>query len=677
MKNMTISRASEACGGKIYNSDGSAALGRVVIDSRAIEQGDLFVAYKGERVDGHDYVNAAYEKGAACCLVERLIDVPVAQLVVEDVQTALEAIIREMRKDVEIPLIGITGSVGKTSAKEMIWSVLSQRMNVHKTDKNLNNQIGVPMTMSRIEPKHQAAVVEMGISDFGDMTVLAQMVKPQIAVFTVIGHAPLEFLHDLKGVLQAKTEMLDYLDDDALVILNGDDDMLNTVSCRQRILKFGLSDNCDIRAENITVNENGESCCKIVYGERSIDVVVPAFGQHMIYAALEGAAVGFEMGLSDEEIVAGIAAYETVGRRAALVDTGFVSLVDDCYNANPDSVKSGIDSLCKMDGRKVCILGDMLELGQGEGEMHFDCGKYALDKGVSLVLCSGPLSKETVRGAGERGLWFESRAELIEALPKLIQKGDAVLVKASRSMKFEEISEAVKKLFKPVVILDADDTVLDFHASEAVAIRKAFEMMGIEPSDALISRYSEINKNMWQRLELGEITRQQVLEMRFEQLFNEIGFEFSPYEAQLIYENQLAQSAFYMKDAEKVLDILKKKYRLFIASNGLAKVQDGRFAIVGLAQHFEDVFISQKIGYNKPAREFFDLCFEKIPMFSKDKCIMVGDSLSADIKGAINAGIKSCWLYPGEEGERNGIRPDHHIRELVELPGLLEEIFSE
>lgn len=677
MKNMTISRACEACGGKIYNSDGKALLGRVVIDSRSIEQGDLFVAYKGERVDGHDYVQAACDKGAACCLVERPVDVPVAQIIVDDVQTALEAICREMRKDVSIPLVGITGSVGKTSAKEMIWSVLSTRMNVHKTDKNLNNQIGVPMTMSRIAPEHEAAVVEMGISDFGDMTVLAQMVKPQIAVFTVIGHAHLEFLHDLEGVLKAKTEMLDYLEDDALIILNGDDEMLRKLKCPQRVLSFGLGENCDVRAENISVNENGESCCRIVYRERSFDVCIPAFGQHMIYAALEGAAVGIEMGLSDEEIIRGIAAYETVGRRAALVNTGYVNLLDDCYNANPDSVKSGIDSLCKMDGRKVCILGDMLELGENEGEMHFDCGKYAAEKGVSLVLCTGEISRETCRGAGEIAHWFESREALIEAMPALVKKGDNILVKASRSMKFEEISEAVKKLFKPIVFLDADDTVLDFHASEAVAIRKAFELMGIEATNALVSRYSEINKLMWQKLELGEISRQQVLEMRFEQLFREIGFEFSPFEAQLIYENQLAQSAFYMKDAEKVLDILKKKYRLFVASNGLAKVQDGRFAIVGLAQYFEDVFISQRIGYNKPAKEFFDGCFEKIPMFSRDKCIMVGDSLSADIKGAINAGIKSCWFYPCDEDERNGIRANYHIRALMELPTLLEEVFRE
>lgn len=677
MKNITISRAAMACGGKVYNMESDMLLERVVIDSRAIEKGDLFVAYKGERVDGHDYVTVAHEKGAACSLVQRVIENGGTQIVVDDVQTALEAIGRELRKEIDIPIVGITGSVGKTSAKEMIWSVLSQRMNVHKTDKNLNNQIGVPMTMSRITDEHDAAVVEMGISGFGEMSILAQMVKPQIAVFTVIGHAHLEFLHDLQGVLKAKTEMLDYMDDDALAIVNGDDELLNGLACRQRKLTFGMGEHCDVRAEDVRLNENGESCCRIVYKDRGFDVVIPAFGEHMVYAALEGAAVGMEMGLTDEEIVRGIGAYETVGRRAALVNTGYVTLVDDCYNANPDSVKSGVDSLKKMPGRKVCILGDMLELGENEGQMHFDCGKYAAENGVSLVLCSGEISKDLCRGAGEKGKWFESRGTLINSLPELINRGDCILVKASRSMHFEEISEAVKKLFKPIVFLDADDTVLDFHVCEAIAIRRAFGIMGIDATDALVERYSQINRKMWERLELGEITRQQVLELRFEELFKEIGFEYSGFEAQEIYENELAKTSIYMENAPEILEELQKDYRLFVASNGLAKVQDGRFKAVGLERYFEDIFISQRVGYNKPAKEFFELSFEKIPMFSKDSCIMIGDSLSADIKGAKNAGIRSCWFNPKGLVSKNGIKADYEISDLKQLPELLKEIFSD
>ena len=448
MTGMTISRAAAVCGGRICGEgDFDAELGSVVIDSRAVSAGDFFVAYKGERVDGHDYISAAFDKGAVCCLAQRVPEGETRPLIlVPDVQAALEQICAEYRRDLRLPVIGITGSVGKTSAKEMISAVLSQRLNVLKTDKNLNNQIGVPMTISRIRPEHQAAVVEMGISGFGEMSVLAQIARPDMAVFTLIGHAHLEFLHDLDGVLRAKTEMLDFMADDAPVLINGDDEKLRGLQCRQKKISFGLGENCDVRAENITLSPTGETLCDIVYGERRIPVEIRAYGRHMIYAALEGAAVGLLMGLDDEEIVKGVASFETVGRRAAVCDTGFITLIDDSYNANPDSVKCGIDSLMKMPGRHVCILGDMLELGEGSGEMHFDVGRYAGERGAELVLTSGPLSYETCRGAGERGRHFATREELIAALPGLIQKGDRVLVKASLGSRFDQISEALKEL---------------------------------------------------------------------------------------------------------------------------------------------------------------------------------------------------------------------------------------
>ncbi|MCI6487654.1 MAG: UDP-N-acetylmuramoyl-tripeptide--D-alanyl-D-alanine ligase, partial [Clostridiales bacterium] len=384
MRGMTISRAAAVCGGRICGEgDLGAELGSVVIDSRAVSAGDFFVAYKGERVDGHDYISAAFDRGAVCCLAQRVPEGETRPVIlVPDVQTALEQICAEYRRDLRLPVIGITGSVGKTSAKEMISAVLSQRLNVLKTDKNLNNQIGVPMTISRIRPEHQAAVVEMGISGFGEMSVLARIARPDMAVFTLIGHAHLEFLHDLDGVLRAKTEMLDFMADDAPVLINGDDEKLRGLQCRQKKISFGLGENCDIRAENIRLGESGETFCDIVYGERRIPVEIRAYGRHMIYAALEGAAVGLLMGLSDGEIVRGVASFETVGRRAAVCDTGFITLIDDSYNANPDSVKCGIDSLMKMPGRHVCILGDMLELGEGSGEMHFDVGRYAGEKGA-------------------------------------------------------------------------------------------------------------------------------------------------------------------------------------------------------------------------------------------------------------------------------------------------------
>lgn len=447
MKTMTISDAAAASCGQLCGSySENTRLGEVIIDSRLVKPGDLFVAFKGEHADGHDFVAAAFERGAACCLVSR---VPPGEsrplILVPDIQDALESICAVYRKKLNIPIVGITGSVGKTTAKEMIAAVLETKLAVLKTAGNLNNQIGVPMTVSRIEAEHEAAVVEMGISDFGEMSRLAQIARPTIAVFTVIGHAHLEFLRDADGVLKAKSEMLDYMPESALVIINGDDKRLAAMHCRQRRLSVGLGEDCDIRAVDIVLRD-GCTCCSILAPGRRINARIPAYGLHMVYAALEGAAVGIELGLSDAEIERGIAQYQTVGRRAAITHTDFLTLIDDSYNANPDSMRCGIESLAGMPGRKVCILGDMLELGEGSAAMHREIGGFATERGAALVLSCGEFAAELCAGAGGIARCFPSREALIEALPGLIQKGDCVLVKASRSSRFEEIAEALKEL---------------------------------------------------------------------------------------------------------------------------------------------------------------------------------------------------------------------------------------
>ena len=446
MIGMTLGRAVQACGAQLCgDADQNTALNRVVIDSRVVEPGDLFVAYKGENTDGHRFIGAAFERGAACCLAERIPEGETRPiLLVKDVQTALEQIAADYRQTLSLPIVGITGSVGKTSAKEMIAAILEQHFTVLKTEKNLNNQIGVPMTLSCIGPEHEVAVVEMGISGFGEMRSLARMVRPTIAVFTIIGHAHLEYLHDREGVFRAKTEMLEEMDPDGTVLVNGDDDLLSGLQCRQKKLCFGLGEHCEIRATDLFLNENGHTACTIICGERRIPVRIQVYGRHMVYAALAGAAVGITLGLSDQEIAQGISCFETVGRRSAVSETGNLTLIDDSYNANPDSVKCGIDSLLQLPGRHVCILGDMLELGDGEKEMHFQVGAYARERGVELLLCSGPLGKEIARGAGEAGEWYPDREALIAALPDKLLPGDRVLVKASRGMHFEQIAEALK-----------------------------------------------------------------------------------------------------------------------------------------------------------------------------------------------------------------------------------------
>ena len=448
MKNFDISAAARACGVKIYGEYRSnSVIGEIIIDSRLVKAGDMFVAFKGEKLDGHDYIATAIEKGAACCLAQRIPDgVKGCILLVDDVQAALEKIAAAYRDCLDIPVIGITGSVGKTTAKEMISAVLSRRFNVLKTDKNFNNQIGVPMTLSRINEQHKAAVVEMGISGFGEMTALAKMTRPTIAVFTYIGHAHLEFLHDLEGVFKAKTEMLPYVAEDGVVVVNGDDPYLNKISCPQRLIRYGLGEHCDVRAENIRVNNDGTIACDIVSDAGRVAVHIPSYGQHMVYAALEGAAVGLAMGLDLCEIAEGIADYRTVGRRGVVTDTGKILLVDDCYNSNPDSLKCAIDSLVLLPGRKVCVLADMLEQGENSAKIHYDAGLYAAEKGVNLLLAYGPMSAKTCEAMGQRGTHFATKQELLDALPTLIKKGDSVLVKASLGMHLEDASELLKTL---------------------------------------------------------------------------------------------------------------------------------------------------------------------------------------------------------------------------------------
>ena len=447
MIQMTIEKAAQACGGVLTGTaDPSREIGRVVIDSRLVRDGDLFVAYKGQTSDGHDYISAALDNGAAVCLAER---VPPGEnraiILTDDVQTALERIMTAYRDSLSLPIIGVTGSVGKTTTKEMICAVLSAAMNVLKTEGNLNNYIGVPMTLSRITPDHRAAVIEMGISEFGEMTRLGNMVRPRIVVFTLIGHAHLEYLGDLDGVLKAKTEILELLDEDACVILNGDDAKLKAFPCPVRRISYGLGNDCDVRAENVVSSESA-TVCDIVCGARRIKVTVPAFGSHLVYAALAAAAVGLELGLSDIEIAEGIGSFAVVGRRAAVSHTGKITLIDDCYNSNPDALKSGIDSLMKLPGRHICVLGDMLELGDDSPDMHFECGRYARDKGVDVLYCCGNMAGYYRDGAGDIATCCADIEQLVLTLKNEIMPGDCVLVKASRGAHFEQISEALKTL---------------------------------------------------------------------------------------------------------------------------------------------------------------------------------------------------------------------------------------
>ena len=240
--------------------------------------------------------------------------------------------------------------------------------------------------------------------------------------------------------------MLAFLPEDGTVIVNGDDPYLRALRCPQRMIRVGFGEDNDLRAEDIRLEGEAGMSCTVVRGARRIPVRIPAFGRHLIYAALEGAAVGMALGLTDAEIAEGLTRFQAVGHRSAVIDTGRLTLIDDCYNANPDSVRSGLDLLAELPGRHVAILGDMLEMGENGPALHRDIGRYCRERGVDLLLASGPLARYYVEGAGDIGRLFESRDALIEALPQQLRQGDAVLVKASLGMGFLAVAEAVRQL---------------------------------------------------------------------------------------------------------------------------------------------------------------------------------------------------------------------------------------
>ncbi len=447
----TIDDILRACGGRYIGDEElkSTEVSIIVTDSRKIESGACFAAIKGERSDGHDYIEQCFENGAVCAICENVPESPSKPCIaVKSTLEALKTVAESYRSLFSIPIVGITGSVGKTSTKEMIASVLSQKFNVHKTQGNFNNELGVPITLFGMNDSNTAAVIEMGISDFGEMTRLAKMVRPTHCVITNIGNCHLENLGDRDGVMKAKTEIFDYLTGERKIFLNGDDDKLITQKSRPDIepIYFGLGDDNDYHAENIENRGADGISCTLVHGDRRIDVYINAIGTYMVSNALAAFAVGESLGMSDEEIARGVAAYKTVGSRDNLIKTDKIVIIDDCYNANPNSVMGAIDTLMNFSGRRVCILGDMKELGDNEYELHRSVGRYAREKGVDELIAVGKLAEGISEGFGGGAKHYAEVDDILRELKNVIKEGDSVLVKASRAMRLERIVAALGKI---------------------------------------------------------------------------------------------------------------------------------------------------------------------------------------------------------------------------------------
>lgn len=456
---MTLQNIAKACNGTLVCEKGQEEIliKGAVLDSRLVEEGYLFFATKGEKVDGHSFIGQVAEKKAACVVCEKAPEnVKIPYILVEDSFNALKKVAIYYRENLAIPVIGITGSVGKTSTKEFISSVLGVRYKVLKTEGNFNNEIGLPLTILRIRDEHQVAVVEMGINHFGEMHRLSEIAKPDICVITNIGQCHLEFLGSREGILKAKSEIFDFMNEEGYVCVNGDDDMLSTIQevYGHKPVTYGISLKNDVYVTDVKSNGILGSKASIYLNDETFDVEIPLPGEHMVMNALAATCVGDLLGLKAEEIAEGISKVKAVGGRSNLIVLEDKMILDDCYNANPVSMKAAIDLLNLSNTRKVAILGDMFELGNGEKDMHRDIGTYAVDKGIDVLICVGGLSNNMYQGALEKKAalrkenliyYMKDREEVIEKIDGILEKGDTILVKASHGMGFAKVVEYLQE----------------------------------------------------------------------------------------------------------------------------------------------------------------------------------------------------------------------------------------
>lgn len=497
----TIKEIAAACGGKLFlkkGTDGDICVTSVVIDSRKAEEGGVFLAALGERADGHRFISQVYEKGAVLAVTQKTPEQVESEtgadcsqwgsyLLVEDSLQALKDIAEAYRKKTGIPIVGITGSVGKTSTKEFIAGVLSEKYKVLKTEGNYNNEIGVPLTLLRIRPEHELAVVEMGISDFGEMHRLSKMVRPNVCVMTNIGQCHLENLKSRDGILKAKSEIFDFMAEDGEVCLNGEDDKLSTLTevKGRKPHFFGLGGNSaeEVQAGGIVshglwgsdaVLELGGACTmeagkktgpegdaavrmqatdEMDTGSRAenVKIHVPLPGVHMVLNAAAAACVAKLFGLSAREIAAGIEKLQPVSGRNNLIRLDKFTLIDDCYNANPASMRAAIDLLAMADTEKVAVLGDMFELGENSDALHAGVGEYAAAAGIDRILCVGENALHMFDAAADHAeetkhiAHFPTREAFLTVLEQereeYIPDGSTVLIKASHGMEFGKILE--------------------------------------------------------------------------------------------------------------------------------------------------------------------------------------------------------------------------------------------
>lgn len=443
MKCLKLSEIARMTGGTLVGED--LTVSGICIDSRLAEKGLLYIAIRGENFDGHSFTKSALENGAAAAMIHHDVDCDGSFIRVEDTHKALMKFAHELRCCFDIPVVGLTGSVGKTTTKEMTWTVLSEKYNAIKTEGNLNNNIGLPRTLLRLEDDTEAAVIEMGMSNAGEISELSRITEPVCAIISNIGVSHMESLGSRENILKAKLEILDGLREGCPIILNGDDPYLVSAKIKDRpVFYFGIDDPiCDFRAINIKQNDDSTSFT-VVYDGGTQDIVIPTIGIHNVYNALAAFAAGMQFGVTPEQAAAGLLKYVPSGMRQRIKDVKGIKFIEDCYNASPDSQRAALKMLSSVNAnRKIAVLGDMLELGKISVEAHENAGMLAAKNKIDVLMTYGTNSIATAENAVKCGVplvkSFVDKKALADALFAELKEGDAVLFKASRGMALEDV----------------------------------------------------------------------------------------------------------------------------------------------------------------------------------------------------------------------------------------------
>ena len=447
MEALKIKEIAIACNGQARNIDEEFEIMNICIDTRKVQKGDFFVALIGEKFDAHDFIEKAYELGAALVLSEKELSNGKPYIIVTNTLLALQDIAKFYKSKFNIPFIAVTGSSGKTTTKDLIATVLSEKYNVLKTEGNFNNGIGLPLTIFNLNSSHQAAVIEMGMSSIGEIKLLADIVQPQIAVISNVGTAHIEKLGSRENILKAKLEVLENFTKECTAVINGDNDMLgNYKNDGFEVIKFGINDNNDYKATNIDENEKLETEFIVNYNGVTEKFSVPLPGIHNVYNSMAAIIVAKKLKMNSVDINNGLKKYKPSKMRMDIFHISHgIMVINDAYNANPDSMEAAVKVLAnlKKSGRKVCILGDMLELGEFSQQKHYELGRFIYEIGIDLIITVGNMAEYIVKGAVSAGmdsnnaLHYSNKEVAFSEINKIIKENDSILVKGSRGMKME------------------------------------------------------------------------------------------------------------------------------------------------------------------------------------------------------------------------------------------------